>query len=77
MVLKNYEPELSYMLAELFNMCLKEFYFPDFWEGSLVAPLSKNVREKCIAKNYCPVSLLSRVSKVFEELNRLVGHLGG
>ena len=30
-VLKNYEPELSYILAKLFNMCLKEFGFPDCW----------------------------------------------
>ena len=29
-VLKNCEPELSYILAELFNMCLKESSFPDF-----------------------------------------------
>ena len=29
MVLKNCEPELSYILAELFNMCLKESCFPD------------------------------------------------
>ena len=28
-VLKNCEPELSCILAELFNMCLKESYFPD------------------------------------------------
>ena len=28
-VLKNCELELSYILAELFNICLKEFYFPD------------------------------------------------
>ena len=28
-VLKNCEPELSYVLAELFNMCLKESCFPD------------------------------------------------
>ena len=28
-VLKNYEPELSYILAELFNNCLKECCFPD------------------------------------------------
>ena len=28
-ILKNYEPELSYVLAELFNMCLKESCFPD------------------------------------------------
>ena len=28
-VLKNCEPELSYILAELLNMCLKESCFPD------------------------------------------------
>ena len=27
-ILKNCEPELLYVLAELFNMCLKEFCFP-------------------------------------------------
>ena len=27
--LNNCEPELSYILAELFNMCLKESFFPD------------------------------------------------
>ena len=30
-VLKNCEPELSYILAELFNKCLKESCFPDCW----------------------------------------------
>ena len=37
----------------------------------------KNVGEKSTAKNYCPVSLLSVVSKVFEKLvnNRIVDHL--
>ena len=28
-VLENYEPELSYILAELFNKCLNESCFPD------------------------------------------------
>ena len=38
----------------------------------------KNVGERSTAKNYCPVSLLSVVSKVFEKLvnNRIVDHLG-
>ena len=31
-VLKNCEPELSYTLAELFNMCLKQSCFPDCWK---------------------------------------------
>ena len=31
-VLKNCEPELSYILAEIFNKCLKESCFPDYWK---------------------------------------------
>ena len=44
-VLKNCELELSYILAELFNKCLKESCFPDCWKGSLVFPAIKNVGE--------------------------------
>ena len=62
-VLKNCEPDLSYVLAELFNKCLKESCVPDWWKASV--------------KNYRPVNLLSVVSKVFEKLlkNRIVDHL--
>ena len=42
-VLKNCEPELSYILAELFNNCLKECCFPDCWKVSSVVPVFKNV----------------------------------
>ena len=42
-VLKNCEPELSYILAELFNKCVKESCFPDCWKVSLVVPVFKNV----------------------------------
>ena len=31
-VLKNCELELSYILTELFNKCLKECCFPDWWK---------------------------------------------
>ena len=76
-VLKICEPELSYILAELFNKCLKESCFPDCWKVSSVVPVFKNVGERSTAKNYRPVSLLSVVSKVFEKLvsNRIVSHL--
>ena len=75
-VLKNCEPELSYILAELFNKCLK-FCFPDCWRVSTVVPVFKNVGESSTAKNYHPVILLSEVSKVFEKLvnNRIVDHV--
>ena len=76
-VLKNCEPELSYILAKLFNKCLKESCFPDCWKVSSMVPVFKNVGERSTAKNYRPVSLLSVVSKVFEKLvnNRIVDHL--
>ena len=59
------------------EMCLKESCFPDCLKVSLVAPVFKNVRESSTAKNYCSVSLLSMVSKVFEKLvnNTIVDHL--
>ena len=56
-VLKNCEPELLYILAELFNMCLKESGFPDFWKALFVVPVFKNVGERSTAKNYDFVSL--------------------
>ena len=77
-VLKNCEPELSYILAKLFNKCLKESCFPDCWRVSSVVPVFKNVGERSTAKDYCPVGLLSVVSKFFEKLvnNRIVDSLG-
>ena len=63
-VLKTFEPELSYILVELFNMCFKE---------SLVL-VFKNVGERSTAEKYYPVILLSMVTKIFEKYvyNRLV-----
>ena len=77
MVVNNWESEFSYVLAELFNMCLKEHCFPDCWKVASVVPVFNNVGERFIAKNYRPVSFLFVVSKIFEKLvnNRLVDHL--
>ena len=76
-VIKNYELELSCILAELFNKCLKESCVPDCCSTSPEVPVFKNVGEQSTAKNYFPVSLLSVVSKVFDKLvnNRIVDHL--
>ena len=60
-VLKNCEPDLSYILAELFNKCLKESCFPDSWKVSSVVPVFKNVGERSTAKKPHPVNVLSVV----------------
>ena len=53
--------------------------FPGCWKVSLVVHVFKKVGERCAAKHYHPVSLLSVVSKVFENEklvnNRTVDHL--
>ena len=58
-VLKNCEPELSYILTALFNKCLKESCFLDCWKVSSLVPVSESVGERFTGKNYRPVSLLS------------------
>ena len=47
-VLKSCEPELSYILAKLFNNSLKESFFPDCWKVSSVVPVLKNVGERLL-----------------------------
>ena len=70
--LKNCESQLSYILAELFNMCLKESCFPDCWKVSSVVPVMLG---KCLLLK--TVRLFSVVSEVFENLlnNKIVDSL--
>ena len=42
-VLKNCEPELSYILADSFSIYLKESCFTDSWKVTPVIPVFKNV----------------------------------
>ena len=77
-VIKNCDPELSYILVELFTKCL-ESCFPDCWKVSLVVPVLKNVEERSTVKNCRPVSLLFVVSEFFERLVNnviVINHLG-
>ena len=76
-VLKNCEPEFSYILADLFYICLKESFLPDYWKISSLVLVSKNAGQRSTSKNFRPVCLHFVVSEVFEKLvnNRLVDHL--
>ena len=76
-VVRNYEPKLSYMLTELLNKFWKQSCFPNSWKLSSLFPVFKNVGERSIAKNYDPVSVLFVVSKVLEKVvnNTIVDHL--
>ena len=75
--LRNCDSDLSYMLAEIFNKCLKESCFPDCWKVSSVVPVFENVGKRSTAKNCHSVSVISVLSKVFEKPvnSRIVDHL--
>ena len=51
-VLKNGEPELSYILSELISKCLKGSFFPGCLKVSSVGRVFKNVGERSTPKNY-------------------------
>ena len=57
-------------------MCLKESFVPECQKVASVVPIFKNLGERLAPKNCLTVSLLSVVSKVFEQFvkNKLVDH---
>ena len=63
-ILKNHEPELSYILAK----CLKELCFPNCSNVLSAVLVFQNVGERATAKNYHHVSLLAVVNEVLEKL---------
>ena len=65
-VLRNCEPELSYILAELFNMCMNRSCFPDRWKVSFFWLQLKTI-----------TLLVFFLCKVFQKLvsNTVVDHL--
>ena len=67
-VLKNCEPECSYILVELITKYLKGSCLPDCWKDSLVVSVFTNIQERSTAKNCRLVSLLYVVSEVFGNL---------
>ena len=70
-VLKNCKTELSYVLDEIFNMCLKKSYFPNCLKILSTVSIFNNVGERSNAKYYCLNSCLSVGSKIFEKLGNV------
>ena len=54
-VLKKCEPELSDVITELFDKCVKESCCPDCWKVSSVVPVFKNFGKRSTAINYRPL----------------------
>ena len=76
-VLKHISPELSPILARLFNRCLRVGCFPTSWKFSVVCPVYKNSGDRQSPSQYRPISLLCIISKLFETIinQQIMSHL--
>ena len=73
MVLKKCEPEISYILAEFFNICLRESCFQDCWKVLLIVPVFKNDGKR--STTMLVFLLLKKSLKNELVNNRLADHL--
>ena len=64
--LKMCSPELSPVLAKLYNKCLAESCFLSCWKSSSVVPVFRNDGERSDPGKHRPVSLLPIISKISE-----------
>ena len=68
LVLKNCDPELSYILAELLNMCLRESCFPNCWKVSSLVTVFKDVGEGLLLKTTALLALFLWLVKSLKNL---------
>ena len=54
-------------LIKIFQFSLNSNIFPEKWKKANVVPVYKNKGDKCVVKNYRPVSLLPIFGKIFEK----------
>ena len=75
-MLKETALSITPVVTQLFNISLKLGEIPDEWKIARVSPIPKS-HNKSNPGNYCPISLLSLLSKLLEKhvRNLLVDHL--
>lgn len=67
-VLKNFEPEVSLILAKLFHCCLKKKCFASPWNMSSVCSVCNNAGQSFTSSQYRLISLFSFIRKLFEAI---------
>ena len=66
-VLKESIPVLNKPLSIIFNLCIKQGYFPVELKTGCITPIYKK-GNKCTIENYRPVCSLPQFSKIFEKV---------
>ena len=75
-IIKEIRSLISFPLVHICNLSLQQGIFPDELKIANVLPLFKAC-DPCVFNNYCPVSLLCVLSKVYEKVmyNRIIAFL--
>ena len=68
-VLKTLKHHISKPLADIFNTCTENGYWPNALKISEVIPIYKG-KEKYLPNNYRPISLILNIAKIFEKLTQ-------
>ncbi len=76
LILREAAVPLAEPLSNLFNYCNSLGHFAELWKIANVLPLYKK-DDSLLCNNYCPISLLPCISKVFERVlfNHIFGYL--
>lgn len=76
-LLKRLPKKAIILTMHIFRACFKLSYFPDVWKCAKVIPIPKPKKDRALACNYRPISLLNSLSKVLEKviLSRLKVHI--
>jgi hypothetical protein len=67
LILKKCAPHITKPLTILFNWSLGNGHFPSIWKRAHITPIHKS-GDKADVRNYRPVSILSPVSRIFEDI---------
>ena len=67
-VFKHCHEELAPHLTYLFNLCVLQGVIPNEWKVSFIAPILKPKSPKKSVSSYRPISIISPIAKVFENL---------
>ena len=59
--------EILIPLNHLFNLCIVKSIYPDNMKDAIIEPMYTNNNNKLIT-NYRPISLLPKISKIFEKI---------
>ena len=65
-VLKEFAPELSLVIQDIYNQSIREGYIPELLKSSIISPIPKVTSPQSIESDLRPISLTCNLAKIME-----------